>query len=92
MNYTVSASIDFSKTNRNSDKNVLISVENNSKIRSTDALECHGGCSGRPEASRGLKSSIMNDFGSPLGPHFEGSSRSRRRSKGLWKRSQMRIA
>ena len=27
-----------------------------------------------------------------LGPHFEGSSRSRSLSRGLWKRSQMRIA
>ena len=40
-------------------------------IRSAARLERHGGSSRRPEAARGLKSSLMTGFRTPFGLHFE---------------------
>ena len=64
------------KTHTNSTKNVLVSAKNPRKISVANLRECRGGRSANPGASRERTSDLMISFGTPSGPHFEGSSHS----------------
>jgi len=60
--------------------------KNQNQIRSPDLIDDHGAALNAQKLQKDKNPGFALGFRNPLGPPFEGSSRCRSLSKGLWKR------